>query len=125
MTITSCKRRWNHTVSVYQQAMQAQNMMWPPALATAAAALLNVPVNLILIQYAGFSGAAAAFSVSRVLMLLILLGELSSHVTVGNFSSHQAVTLWPVLIFQKIIEYGMYHAFVNPPTEDTMYNCAY
>lgn len=55
-----------------QQAMQAQNMMWPPALATALTALINVPINLVLIRYAGFEGAAAAFSVSRVFMFLIL-----------------------------------------------------
>ena len=97
MIITSRKLRRNHTVSVFQQAMQAQNMMWPPALATAAAALLNVPVNLILIQYAGFSGAAAAFSVSRVLMLLILLGEFSSNVKIGILHHLQALKLWLML----------------------------
>lgn len=54
--------------------MQAQNMMWPPALATALTALINVPVNLVLIRYAGFEGAAAAFSVSRVIMFLVIAG---------------------------------------------------
>lgn len=61
----------------WAQAMQAQNMMWPPALATALTALINVPVNLMLIRYAGFEGAAAAFSVSRVIMFLIIVGALS------------------------------------------------
>ena len=57
------------------QAMQAQNMMWVPALATAFAAIVNIPVNLLLIKYYAFPGAAAAFSVTRVLLFLFLIGE--------------------------------------------------
>lgn len=61
---------------VAMKAMQAQNMMWPPALATALTALINVPVNLVLIRFFGFQGAAAAFSVSRVIMFFIIAGYL-------------------------------------------------
>jgi O-antigen/teichoic acid export membrane protein len=62
--------------------MQAQNMMWVPALATCFAAVVNIPVNLLLIKYYQFEGAAAAFSVTRILLFLFLvcksLGALSS-----------------------------------------------
>ena len=57
------------------QAMQAQNMMWVPALATCFAAVVNIPVNLILIEYYGFEGAAAAFSVTRILLFLFLVSK--------------------------------------------------
>ena len=55
--------------------MQAQNMMWVPAIATSFAAVVNIPVNLLLIKYYAFPGAAAAFSVTRVLLFLFLIGE--------------------------------------------------
>ena len=50
-------------------------MMWVPALATAFAAIVNIPVNLLLIKFYGFPGAAAAFSVTRVLLFLFLIGK--------------------------------------------------
>ena len=50
-------------------------MMWVPAIATSFAAVVNIPVNLLLINYYGFPGAAAAFSVTRVLLFLFLIGE--------------------------------------------------
>ena len=59
--------------------MQAQNMMWVPALATSFVAIVNIPVNLLLIKYYAFPGAAAAFSVTRVLLFLFLIGEPASH----------------------------------------------
>ncbi len=49
--------------------------MWPPAVVTGISALLNIPVNLVLIKLYGFAGAAAAFSATRVLMFLLLVGE--------------------------------------------------
>ncbi len=54
-------------------------MMWVPALATTFAAIVNIPVNLLLIKYYAFPGAAAAFSVTRVLLFLFLIGEPASH----------------------------------------------
>ncbi len=53
-------------------------MMWVPALATTFAAIVNIPVNLLLIKYYAFPGAAAAFSVTRVLLFLFLIGEPAS-----------------------------------------------
>jgi O-antigen/teichoic acid export membrane protein len=60
------------------QTLQAQTIMWPPAIVTAISALINIPVNLILIKLYGFTGAAAAFSVTRVIMFLLLVGEAPS-----------------------------------------------
>ena len=57
------------------QAMQAQNMMWAPAFATAVSSVANVGINVLLIRWYGFDGAAAAFSVTRVLLFLLLAGE--------------------------------------------------
>ena len=69
------KRRVEAVPGHASQAMQAQNMMWVPAIATSFAAVVNIPVNLLLIQYYGFPGAAAAFSVTRILLFLFLVGE--------------------------------------------------
>ena len=55
--------------------MQAQNMMWAPAFATAASSVANVGINVLLIRWYGFDGAAAAFSVTRVLLFLLLAGK--------------------------------------------------
>ena len=60
---------------VLAQAMQAQNMMWVPALATCFAAVVNIPVNLFLIKFYQFEGAAAAFSVTRILLFLFLVSK--------------------------------------------------
>ena len=54
--------------------MQAQNMMWAPAFATAVSSVANVGINVLLIRWYGFQGAAAAFSVTRVLLFLLLAG---------------------------------------------------
>ena len=56
------------------QAMQAQNLMWAPAIATALTSVANVGINLLLIRWFGFQGAAAAFSVTRGLLFLLLAG---------------------------------------------------
>ena len=56
------------------QAMQAQNLMWAPALATAVASVANVGINVLLIRWYGFHGAAAAYSVTRLLLFLLLAG---------------------------------------------------
>ena len=58
------------------QTMQAQNEMWIPALATAFVCVANVGITWGLIQLAGFNGAAAATTVSRTLLFVILAGEL-------------------------------------------------
>ena len=57
------------------QAMQAQNMMWAPAVATTISSVANVGINMLLIRWYGFQGAAAAFSVTRVLLFLLLAGK--------------------------------------------------
>jgi O-antigen/teichoic acid export membrane protein len=62
------------------QAMQAQNMMWAPAFATAISSVANVGINVLLIRWYGFEGAAAAFSVTRVLLFLLLAGKQPSFV---------------------------------------------
>ena len=56
------------------QALQAQNLMWPPAIATAVTSVANVGINLLLIHLYGFNGAAAAYSVTRLLLFLLLAG---------------------------------------------------
>ena len=55
--------------------MQAQNGMWVPAVATAFVCIANVAITWGLIQVAGFTGAAAATSVSRTLLFVICGGE--------------------------------------------------
>ncbi len=59
--------------------MQAQNCMWPPAIATAATCVANVGINMLLIRWYGFTGAAAAYSVTRLLLFLLLAGTGSTH----------------------------------------------
>mmetsp|Transcript_7620 Transcript_7620/g.22493 ORF Transcript_7620/g.22493 Transcript_7620/m.22493 type:complete len:596 (+) Transcript_7620:1342-3129(+) len=58
---------------VIMKALQAQCKMWPPAVITGLSAVVNVPVNLVLINLFGFEGAAAAFSATRIIMFLMLL----------------------------------------------------
>ena len=65
----------NLTDGVWIQAMQASNKMWLPALATLATFVANIFINLALISWKGFLGAAIAQSVSRVILFLILAGE--------------------------------------------------
>ena len=54
--------------------MQVQNIVWAPAVLTAITAVANVPVNMVLIAWHGFWGAALATSVARILQLLLLCG---------------------------------------------------
>ncbi len=54
--------------------MQAQNCMWPPAIATAVTSVANVGINMLLIRWYGFEGASAAYSVTRLLLFLLLAG---------------------------------------------------
>lgn len=56
------------------QAMQVQNHVWGPAVMTVITALANVPINMVLIKYYDFWGAAVATSVARILLLILLIG---------------------------------------------------
>ena len=56
------------------QAMQVQNMVWAPAVITVLTALANVPINMLLIAWYDFWGAALATSVARILQLALLCG---------------------------------------------------
>lgn len=71
-------------VWVRMQALQAQCKMWPPAVITGLSAVVNVPVNLVLINLFGFEGAAAAFSATRIIMFLMLLGGWHRLMTMTN-----------------------------------------
>lgn len=59
--------------------MQVQNHVWGPAIMTFATAAANIPINMVLIKYYDFWGAALATSVARILLLLLLCGELALH----------------------------------------------
>ena len=56
------------------QAMQVQNMVWAPAVITVLTALANIPINMLLIAWYDFWGAALATSVARILQLALLCG---------------------------------------------------
>ncbi|DBA94578.1 hypothetical protein WJX77_010461 [Trebouxia sp. C0004] len=58
------------------KAMQVQNMVWAPAVITVLTALANVPINVVLIAWYDFWGAALATSVARILQLALLCGYL-------------------------------------------------
>ena len=79
--------------------MQVQNMVWAPAVITVLTALANVPINMVLIAWYDFWGAALATSVARILQLALLCGKLFtqsvvsvSFVSVG-FVSYGVVSL--------------------------------
>lgn len=55
--------------------MQVQNYVWGPAIMTFTTAVANVPINMVLIRYYDFWGAALATSVARILLLALLVGE--------------------------------------------------
>lgn len=55
--------------------MQVQNLVWAPAILTVITALANIPINMVLIAWYGFWGAALATSVARILQLLLLCGK--------------------------------------------------
>ncbi|DBB01927.1 TPA: hypothetical protein ACH3X1_000519 [Trebouxia sp. C0004] len=57
-------------------AMQVQNHVWAPAIMTVITAVLNVPINMVLVHYYDFWGAALATSVARTLLLVLLCGWL-------------------------------------------------
>ena len=57
--------------------MQVQNYVWGPAIMTFITAVANVPINIILIRYYDFWGAALSTSVARILLLVLLIGALS------------------------------------------------
>ena len=65
------------------QAMQVQNMVWAPAVITVLTALANIPINMLLIAWYDFWGAALATSVARILQLVLLCGT-SSTVVAGQ-----------------------------------------
>ena len=81
------------------QAMQVQNMVWAPAVITVLTALANVPINMVLIAWYDFWGAALATSVARILQLALLCGELSteSSVSVGLAATHAAAGILRIL----------------------------
>ncbi len=82
------------------QAMQVQNMVWAPAVITVLTALANVPINMVLIAWYDFWGAALATSVARILQLALLCGELSterSFVSIGLAATHAAAGMLCVL----------------------------
>ncbi len=81
------------------QAMQVQNMVWAPAVITVLTALANVPINMVLIAWYDFWGAALATSVARILQLALLCGELStqSFVSVGLAATHAAAGMLCIL----------------------------
>lgn len=54
--------------------MQVQNMVWAPAVITLLTALANFPINMLLIAWYDFWGAALATSVARILQLALLCG---------------------------------------------------
>ena len=56
------------------KALQAQNIFWAPAILTMATCILNVPLTIFFMRWAGFQGAAAAPSVARMFMLISVLG---------------------------------------------------
>lgn len=62
------------SVALWLQGMQAQNMMWGPTFVTIGMFIANIFVNWGLIKLYGFTGAAYAQSVSRVALLLFLIG---------------------------------------------------
>ena len=87
------------------QAMQVQNMVWAPAVITVLTALANVPINMILIAWYDFWGAALATSVARILQLALLCGKLStqsvvsvSFVSVGFVSYDVVSVAWQQLM---------------------------
>lgn len=55
--------------------MQVQNHVWAPAIMTVITAVLNVPINMVLVHYYDFWGAALATSVARTLLLVLLCGK--------------------------------------------------
>ena len=66
---------WPFTWAVaLMKALQAQNLFWAPAVLTMATCILNVPLTILFMRWAGFRGAAAAPSVARIFMLLSVIG---------------------------------------------------
>ena len=68
------------------QAMQVQNYVWGPAIMTFITAVANVPINMVLIHYYDFWGAALATSVARILLLVLLVGE--------HCTAYTSISVW-------------------------------
>jgi Na+-driven multidrug efflux pump len=69
------------------QAMQVQNHVWAPAIMTVMTAVLNVPINMVLVHYYDFWGAALATSVARTLLLVLLCVKLHDSIEAApNYS---------------------------------------
>jgi Na+-driven multidrug efflux pump len=60
------------------QALQAQNLMWAPAVVTVSMFFINIGFNALLVGWYGFTGAAYAQSASRIAQFLLLAGVVSS-----------------------------------------------
>ncbi len=56
------------------QALQVQNLFWAPAWACAITFVLNIGITYGMAHSFGFEGAAAANSVARLLLFLIMAG---------------------------------------------------
>jgi Na+-driven multidrug efflux pump len=52
-----------------------QTILWPTAIISALTALLNIPVNYLMIRAFGFAGAAFATSISRTAQFVMLIGR--------------------------------------------------
>ena len=77
MTFLLFHRLFSALQATVLQAMQVQNYVWGPAIMTFITAVANVPINMVLIRYYDFWGAALATSVARILLLVLLVGEYS------------------------------------------------
>lgn len=65
---------WSMTI---MKALQAQNIMWIPALVTMFTFFCNIGLNYLLIALYQFEGAAFAQSAARILQLLLLAGVIA------------------------------------------------
>ena len=75
------------------QAMQVQNHVWGPAIMTFITAAANIPINIILIKYYDFWGAALATSVARILLLILLCGKPPCLYSTQHAADHECYTL--------------------------------
>ena len=73
------------------QAMQVQNHVWAPANMTVITAICSIPINMVLVRYFDFWGAALATSVARGLLLVLLCGKLGKpiqHMLYTAYAAH-------------------------------------
>ncbi|KAK9809481.1 hypothetical protein WJX73_002316 [Symbiochloris irregularis] len=59
---------------IIMKALQAQNVMWIPAIVTVVSFFVNIGCNYVLISLYGFEGAAYAQSASRIIQFFMLVG---------------------------------------------------